>query len=479
MTEIIVNNQKSQVLTDAKTLHTLRKQMAIKAKNYFWSPAYRSGRWDGFVNYITEKGGLFETGLLDQVCQKLRDMDRKYTITDNREKFRDINEVSDMGGLEWRTHQQESLHATLNHRVEGIKFIRGILFEATNAGKSLIAAGIYVSFSQKRRGLFLVNSKTLFIQAVSDLQKLMGKDEIGWVSSEKGVVWKRINVCMVQTLGSRMKKDPQLRNELAKQDIVIMDEADEVIGRKDAREVLALCYNAPIRIALTGSALMSKDKNKNQDQLKFFGPVIHRTTNKQLVEAGISSKPNIAFYMGNQTVKIKGDWTAEYEKGVVKNRKRNKKIWRLANKATEKGQVLILFKLHEHAARLMKICPQEMLDKFKIAVIHGKTPNVEGIIQKYNKGKVDILVASMIIRRGKNIPMIRTLVNAAGGDSEANVLQIFGRGLRKKEGEKEEIDFIEFFDIGAYLQRHSKHRLTYYKKQGFEVRELYKKVVTK
>jgi superfamily II DNA or RNA helicase len=80
----------------------------------------------------------------------------------------------------------------------------------------------------------------------------------------------------------------------------------------------------------------------------------------------------------------------------------------------------------------------------------------------------------MIIKRGINLPLIRMLINAAGGDSETNVLQILGRALRK-HATKDSVKVVDFYDEGAYLMRHSKHRVKFYKDQKFKVKELYKK----
>lgn len=478
MVNIIINNHKSRVECDAKLLDKLRNRMKIKAKGYFFSPAWRRREWDGYVNYITEKRGEFDTGLLGVVCDWLRKLKKKFEIEDQREGFKDLHIVSELGDLTFREDQKESLYALLNHKLEGIKFIRGIMAEATNYGKSLIIAGTFASFSQKRRGLVLVNQKVLFDQVLSDLQKLLGKEEVGWVKSGS-VKWSRVNVCMVQTLGNQIKKNPQIRNSLVKMDIVLIDEYDLLIGRKDCKFVLQNCYNASVRVGFTGTELMSKDKNRNMDQIKFCGPVIHKTTNKDLVDRGVSSKPNIAFYLGNKKPFTKGDGYEEaYQRGIVKNKARNKKIWKITAKKLDKGPVLILFKLHSHGHRLMASCNRGLSEYYNVKMIHHKTPNREATIEAYNEGKIDVLIASMIIRRGINLPYIRTLINAAGGDSEANILQIFGRGLRKSieaGKKKDKIDIVEFYDKGEYLQRHSKHRIRYYKQQKFPVKELYKK----
>lgn len=452
----------------------LRNLTRLRAKNYFWSPQFRKRQWDGYIYYITEIRAEFQTGLLDEICTHLEEMGEKFKITDLRDKFKDLHTFEGLGNLKYRQYQKDSINAVLNHRVRGLKFPRGILAEATNAGKSLIAAGIYASFSKKRRGLFLVNSKTLFVQTIKDLKELL-PGEIGQVNADK-VDWKRINVCMVQTLGNRLQKDPKLRAELSKMDIVIVDEGDELIGRKDCQLVLKHCFNAPIRICLSGSPLMSKDKNRNKDQIKYFGPIIHSISNKELVDQGYSTPPDIRMYSGNKHIVYPGDYSREYLEGIITNRRRNKIVWRLVNNYLKKNRapILILFKIHEHAENLIKVCPKEISQNYKIEVVHHKTANREDIFERFNSGKVEICLASMIIKRGKNLPLIKTLINAAGGDSQANVLQIMGRSLRSHKS-KRKVYLLDFWDEGKYLKRHSKHRRIYYKAQKFEVKELYNK----
>jgi superfamily II DNA or RNA helicase len=477
--EIVVNNQKSRLLCDLKTRVQLHKDWKIKNKQAFWSPAFRSGRWDGYVRYIGEDSGLFQTGLLFQLLEKLGAMGIPYKITDKRETFKDLHAPEGMGELTARVYQEAARLAVVENKVGGIRFQRGILDEATNAGKTLLTGLLIGSFSSKRSAVFLVNSKTLFDQALPDLQELFGKEEVGWVNA-KSEDWRRINVCMSQTLGGRLKKDPKYKNRLAKTDILIVDEADELIGRKDCQQILLNAYNATIRLALTGTALKHKDPLRNQLLLSYFGPVLHRITNKELVEQGVSTKPIIRFTTGNKEVRVDDSWDEEYMDGILKNKKRHRRIWKRVDKHIDKDRlpILILFRHHLHAKGLVASMPEHIRDTFTYSVVHGQTSNREAIFQRFNEGKLDILIASMIIKRGKNLPRIKVLINAAGGDSEVVILQIFGRALRSHES-KTKVYIEEFWDSGKYLQRHSKHRITYYKKQGFEVKELYKKLTIK
>lgn len=475
MVKILVYNSKCRYIGRIKYLDMLRKDTRIRAKGAFFSPAFRKRQWDGYVYYITEKGGLFETGLLPLMYEKLRSYGQRVELIDKRESFRNQYNVNELGGMGFRGYQLEGLKSALGNKFQGIRYQRGILSEATNAGKSLIAGGIYASLSSKRMGLFLVNSKTLYEQSVRDFEKLL-PGEVGQVNAKK-TNWKRINICMVQTLGNRISKDHKFLNSLAKVDVIIVDEADEVINRKDCQRILSACYNATIRIALTGTPQLSDDKNRNMKQIAYFGPILHSTTNKELVDQGVSTPPDIRMYMGNKHVIEKGDYQREYSRGIIKNKRRHRKIWRLVSRYAERKDAipcLIIFKNHEQAISLMEQCPDELRDKYRIKTVHHKTKNRTQIVEDFRRGKIDILVGSMILARGKNMPRIKLLTNAAGGTSHARILQIFGRSLRKHKS-KEKVYIIDFWDVGEYLRLHSVRRLRYYKAQKFGVREIYKK----
>jgi superfamily II DNA or RNA helicase len=472
--KIIVNNQKSRLLADLKTIMQVRKVFAIKHPNYFWAASWRQHKWDGYIRYITEQGGNFKTGLLPQLCQHLDDLGKEYELVENREIFKDLHKPKEMGGLKFRDYQEESRASLVDNMFKGIRFQRGILKDATNAGKSLIGGGIIASFSKKRVAVILTNSKTLFEQVYPDMIKLFGKEDVGRMNSDHSE-WKRINICMVQTFGIRMQKDPSYKNKLAKVDIVIADEADELIGRKDCQRILENTYNATIRVALTATGGMHKDPLRNQDLLAYFGPIVHITKNKELVEKGVSTPPDIRITTGS-VKSLKHSYKEQYEMGIIKNKDRHRKIWARVARHIGRGRlpVLILFREHDHAHRILAEMPEELESQFTYTIVHGETPGREKIFEKFNKGRIDILLASMIIKRGKNLPGIRVLVNAAGGDSEVTVVQILGRALRKAKGKKK-VWIEDFWDLGRNLRRHSYHRVRYYKNQEFPVKELYKK----
>lgn len=465
---IIIDNNRSRVVGSKRAVVMLHKTLRLRAPGYFYSPAWRSRAWDGYIKYVTETG-TFATGLLDQVCKELKKLKYRYELEDSREHFKDLHEVTALGDLESRPYQLDAVKATLNNRFETVKFIRGILHEATNAGKNLIAASIMASFAEKRTGLFLIDNKEIFEQAVRELGELL-PGQIGQVKAGYSK-WGRLTICMVQSLANLLKKDRKAKARLAMADIVLVDECDTTANLKTGKYCLGHCTEAPIRIGLSGTPLVHKDKTRNQNILAIFGPVIHRTSNKELVDQGYSAKPIIKFIRGNTKHIYPGDYAKEYRRGIVKSRERAKITWRIVARAIRKEQtpVLILIKLHKQAEYLLKYCPGEIMDAFTIESVNHTTSNRVEIFKRFNDEKIPILISSMIIRRGKNIPIIRTLINAAGGDSQANALQLFGRLLRKLEGKKEKAYMFDFNDMGKYLQRHSKHRILWYKNEGFPI----------
>lgn len=465
---IIIDNNRSRVVGSRKVVTYLHNTLKLKSPGYFYSPAWRSRAWDGFIKYVTENG-TFQTGLLDQVCTLLKKKKYRYELEDGREHFKDLHEVTSLGDLESRPYQLDAVKATLNNRFEDVKYIRGILHEATNAGKNLIAASIMASFSSKRTGLFLIDNKEIFEQAVRELGELL-PGQIGQVKAGYSK-WGRLTICMVQSLANLLKKDRKAKAQLAMADIVLVDECDTTANLKTGKYCLSHCTEAPIRIGLSGTPLAHKDKTRNQNILAIFGPIIHRTSNKDLVEQGYSAKPIIRFIRGNTKHVYKGDYEREYRRGIVKSRERAKITWRIVARAIRKGRcpVLILIKLHKQAEYLLKYCPEEIMDSFTIESVNHTTSNRTAIFKRFSEEKIPILISSMIIRRGKNIPIMRTLINAAGGDSQANALQVFGRGLRRLKGKKTRLDFFDFRDEGKYLARHSKHRISWYKNEGFPV----------
>ena len=161
----------------------------------------------------------------------------------------------------------------------------------------------------------------------------------------------------------------------------------------------------------------------------------------------------------------------EYEQGIIYNEQRlllaiermklHIKLKRLP--------ALVICQFHEHINITYMMYNKVLGKRFKIAYVHGDIKERKKILEDFRDGKIDILIASFIVKRGKNFPLIKYIQNLAGSDSQETIWQIMGRGERKHES-KTRTFMDDFYDKGKYLERHSKHRIRYYKQTGFRVK---------
>jgi len=463
----IKDNNVGQVFASLVTTKKLIKETSIRAKNAFWAQSYRNRTWDGFVKYVRPTG-TFDLGYLGTVCRTLDKMGKKYKITDNRKPLKWKGIPEKIGKLTPRHYQIESALSVAQNKIKDTPFPRGLLHEATNAGKNLIAAMLYVGYG-KPPTIFIVNRVHIYHQAIQELSELF-PGEIGHIGptngkENRGIKWNNFMVCMIQSMG---KLD---RQELYQFLLGIVDECHYASTYKF---VVAKLNNAYVKVGMSGTIGKHKDKNKDAKIIAYFGDVLHKVSNKDLVDWGYSTKPVIAVVKGNTTVKIPGNYKAEETHGVIFNKERNKKFIKRLHYHAEKGRLpaLVICKYHNHTEYIYKKVKTNF-PELRVDYIHVKVKDRLERLQKFKDGETDILVSSLLIKEGKNLPLIKYLSYLAGGDSMITLLQILGRLLRKHKSKKK-VYMDDFWDIGYYLLRHSKHRLKELKAQQLKVIEKYK-----
>lgn len=466
---IIINNNKCKLICKASTLVNLKEHFKIRHPGAFHIRMHSGRQWDGYVHPITD-AGYFATGLLPRVHEYLTSQGKKIGYEDEREPLK-IYPLKSIKGYEDRQHQVDAIQTLLTNKVGELPFMRGIIGAATNFGKTLLCAMVYNSFKQKT--ILYFNSKEIFQEAFDELPKML-KGKVGWISAEHGIEWNEVMVCMVQTINSRWD---QLKHKLGQYQVVIVDECD-LSGSRSYRNVMAYTINAPVRVGMSGSALVSKlakDRLKNQKLIEIYGEKIYEMKNRELIDKGFSSDVEITIISGNTSVKIKGDFQAEYEEGIVGNKERNQAVVDRVKYHLEQKHypLLVIAQRKKHVRRLHRLIKAAIDPVYLTNYVHHTRKNRRTIISRFKDGDLEVLVGSMILKRAKNFPMMRYLLNAAGGDSQATVLQILGRATRKHKSKK--LTYMEdFWDEGHYLRRHSYHRLKTYKNEKLTVIEQYK-----
>ena len=464
--EINLTNLTCKFSGNLKVLNKLREELKYRHPQGWYLREYMPKGWDGYMRLMTDKGYL-PTGFLPRALEWLEERDVDYDITDQRELVEPVELPDRIQSFDKRDYQRVCINAVINNYVGGQYFPRGVISAATNAGKSVIMAGITLCYP-KMDGLILINDGTLYKQMVKDMPTFY-KD---WGQCQgKTIRWGKVTVAMVQTLVRHLD---EYRDELSSVGVLLVDECD-LSTSKTYKKVLKYIPNAFVRVGLSGTIFirnMAKDRPKNNTVIGQFGAELFKIKNKELMELGYSTPVVIKINMGNRMMARSGDYDGEYKEGIVRNSERNL-MW--VNRARyylkqDIKHILVVAKLHEHVEELYRLFIRNFGNKYSIKFVHKDTPTKDrdSAIEAFREGTLDILISSFIIKRGQNMPLIRVILNAAGGDSPEGPLQIIGRGTRTHES-KDKVYYEDAYDKGAYLERHSKHRMIYYKNEGLKI----------
>jgi len=149
-------------------------------------------------------------------------------------------------------------------------------------------------------------------------------------------------------------------------------------------------------------------------------------------------------------------------KGIVDNETLHQKVIEIT--ASQSGRTLILVDRLAHGDILQALIPNALW-------VQGKDNDEtrKQVIEQLQKSENCIAIATQgIFNTGINV-FVHTLINAAGGQADHQIIQRMGRGLRTAK-DKSELLYIDFmFENNPYLHKHSVKRTKILKKQGHEI----------
>lgn len=469
MSKIIleINNNKIKLNGPLRVLNELDKEFAIKHPNAWHIRQYMGKGWDGKQHYITE-AGYIKTGLLPKLVKVIEELGHEAQFDDYRQPIPKWKLPEKVGEHTPRPYQYKAMEAILGNYIKDFHFPMGVINAATNAGKTTIAAGIFLAFDCKLPAVMIVNDGDLFNQFLEELPKLVGEENFGYVRG-KDKNWNTFTLIMVQSVS---KSIHEYALELSKFRICLVDEAD-LADNKTYKRVIEKLYNTNIRVGLSGTIYLStlaKFKLVNENLRCFFGDEVFKITKREMVDLGFSTEIVIKIIKGNIKPGIKGDFKAEYDELITRNDERHLVSVERARWNAERGRLpmLIICQFHEHIDNLYSVYIRELGRYYKIEKVYHTTKNRTQLFKDFRDGKIDILISSFIVKRGKNLPLTQYLQNAASSDSNATISQLMGR-LERTDDSKSKVYIDDLFDEGFYLKRHSKHRINYYKKESFKV----------
>ena len=435
----------------------LRKVFTCRGMEY--NP--KSGRMVPVIleNFLDRETHMFGFGLLSKLLEALNKRKLAVSVKDNRlpphigQIFYPLTDDR----VTLRDDQEAGVQAFL-------KTGHGVWDAATNAGKTEMAVEVIRRLGLKT--LFVVKSRDLLDQSKEKIEKRL-KTEVGIMASPEFDTSKDVTVCMAQSLSTRLN---DFKDFLKTIDLLILDECHNITDNR-VYAVVRACP-AYYRLAMSGTPYGRGTLNKWRLNA-FFGPRLAKISNIELIHKKVSADLTINLIPCTTYISPKLHYNKHYVRGVVLNKKRNWFIARLAKKLAP--GVLILVLRHDHAYQLHEMLSElGLVENKDFAFLLGTDNSIRRhqVLGEFKSGKLPILIGSSILDEGIDTDAIRTLVMAGGTKAPVGILQRIGRALRRSS-KKQEVLVIDFLDKGSkHMWRHSKKRMTLYKKEGFIVKQL-------
>lgn len=446
----------------------LDRAMAYLVEGHEHAPAFKKHFWDGrehLLKFNTKAGVyIFPAGLLPEVAKLpvIADLQLK----DCRRPLGPRREFAWVGHTP-RQYQTETVEAALQPRTAaGIDVAgRGLLNLPIRSGKTLMAARIQTILGY--RALFVVPSDLLLRQTVNAFKSFLAPAPVGICGAgEWAPDW--ITVATIQTILANPARAAPL---LASADILYVDEAHHLDAPK-WREPLLAC-DARYKIGLSATLFTNKDIAAERSAIwlrAVTGPILHRVSMKQLMDAGFLVQPQILMYpIDKPNLGERVSWQRALDKLLVNNQYRNAAITDLVEDGTSQGRRVLVDTGRKDQMRAV----HEMLKarRVRVRMIHGQTPSMErqNILAAFREGSIQALVGT-VLGEGVDIPELDMVVNAEGQKSKEAAIQRM-RNLTASEGKQEAL-FIDFADLThPKLREHSRQRMELYKSmRGFRLR---------
>ncbi len=460
----------------------MNRLLSIKIEQYKFLKKEKKEKWDGLIHFFSLSGGTFPTGLLSRVTEFLDNQRTPWTVIDSTPRLT-TNDFSlirnSLKDVELREMQVDAVK-------NAVLQTRGILYCATNFGKTEVALAIHKYLAQNSitklpRTLILTHRKEICSQTT---QRIIDRLEICPTTIHGGKIYwgdPSISVGMVPTIASILSKkgidrdaeEREILQFIKTADILFLDEC-HLASSTSWYKVASHC-NAFFRYGLSGTPFV-KDVIRDIRLEAMTGPVIFTVKNEDMIEGGFSAEPVIHLQEYTSPQYSKLDYQEQYDKYITKYSVRNIAIVRNIIKMVKKEQrrTLVLIQHIEHGNILCNLL-QSALPDYRIEFIHGSTEDRirKTVLNDFKLGHISVLVASSILREGVDIKNVECLVLAGGGKAETSVLQSIGRVLRKSDNPRPVIvyDYVDCIGDknGNYLFNHFEERCQIYLKEKFQV----------
>jgi superfamily II DNA or RNA helicase len=314
----------------------------------------------------------------------------------------------------------------------------GQFIAATGSGKTFL-----IRYLCKMYGKSRILITTYSLKLLADIQKDLVAIGInaGMYTSKSKDTCCRVQLCSVDSLSNLIDKSF---------DILIMDERHELCTDKRMKTLL----NVKARRCYAFSA-NEKDRADNADMYSELvaGPVRSRMTYEQSVIAKSVVPLRVEWwsYDCRDMTKLNPDSATFNRSAVWRNEQRNEAIVEAIKHYSQFGQVLVYVKTVEHiyALRRLYTCPvvhaAQSKEDWEYFVRTKQVPSdcrpladkdISRISEDFRQGKIRVVIANSVWKRGVDFPKLSTVLIAHGGSSKEEIIQVAGRVSRNNEGKE-------------------------------------------
>lgn len=402
----VVHNRITRLL-DPYPQELLEAEYRFHPPSYQFMPAYRMGRWDGYIRML--KRGSLPTGLFFATRRQVeQDYGFRFSIVDQRKRV----ECRDKGPRSDRPYQNDCVEEMVWRARRGAG---GLVLAATGTGKTRLV-GMFLS---RVRGecCFVVDRKSLLYQAQKEIAQVT-KERVGVIGDSEFKPG-RITCATSQTL-DRHRETKKLHAWMARQQVAVIDELHTMMGRRTFQTVKEMQPHACFGLTAT---LELQKKAIRTGAYALTGPVIFEFPVAEAVEGGYLTKGAV--------VQVELDTRTEskdYAEVIVDNPVRNSVVEELVREGYRRNRYcLVLVSRIHHLALLSK--------QFR-DIPHRAVSGIVAVEDrlaaqgKFEKGTVRLILASEVFSKGVDIKRVDMIVDAAALKSKNTALQKFGRGVR-------------------------------------------------
>lgn len=460
----------------------LRRALRVERDYYMRKNAERD--IPKYKELITSNG-TFKTGLLPRALHALKKEGYNTHLKDNRRitscpdmeyvKARLDGMQIDGNDLELRDYQVDSV-------VKGLQHTRGLFDLATGAGKTVVMAALFLAWNRKM--CLVINQRELAYQLREDLSEYMGK-EVGFIGDGKFFPEKFTVAIDRSLVGSGSKKKRKRAKEyLRSLDLLAFDEVHH-LQSNTWRKISRLARNATLRYGFSGTPETStvkfeggREGTQNIILEGHVGPIIKQVHTRELIEKGWLA--DVECKMIEHDVYFDGnplDYTNEYTRIIVEDETRNQIIARVAKKAYEDDDRVVIFVSRiKHGELIENQMTQLGVPEHEIEYVHGDAYDRDAAFERYVSRQSNIIIGTVLsegVNLGCDVGM-----NAEAGKSRIQTLQKVGRILRKPKTDTGEVDrekdhlvkFFDFYDKGhPWYSDHARTRKDIYREENHPV----------